>query len=205
MAAKREPELKLIWEEKDITFAPLTPGTWPDLEMLFSQRGVQNGCWCMYWREPRSEFSHNYGEGNKRLLHEITASGSIPGILAYHHGKPVGWCAVAPREEFSVLGRSPTLKPVDDKPVWSIICFFVSKLYRRGGLTRLLILAAIRYAAGQGARIVEAYPIDPDARSIEYERYTGLTTTFLKTGFKEIARRSDRRPVLRYSIPWSNG
>jgi GNAT superfamily N-acetyltransferase len=158
----------------------------------------------MYWREPRTEFSHNYGEGNKQALKKITDSGTVPGILAYNAGTPVGWCSVAPRQDFSVLGRSPTLKPVDDQPVWSIVCFFVSKSYRRSGLSQQLIQAAVQYAAAHGARIVEAYPIDPDAKSIEYERYTGQTTTFLKAGFIEVLRRSDRRPIMRYSIPEEN-
>ncbi len=187
--------------QNKFSFQPVTPETWPDLQTLFSEHGVQNGCWCMYWREPRTDFQKNYGAGNKRLLKKITNSGSVPGLLAYHKKEPVGWCSVAPREEFSVLGRSPTLKPVDEKPVWSIVCFFVSKAYRRGGLSHLLIRAAVQYAREQGARIIEAYPIDPNARSIEYERYTGLTTTFQKAGFKEVLRRSDRRPIMRYSIP----
>jgi GNAT superfamily N-acetyltransferase len=184
----------------EFTFAPVTIDKWPDLEALFSEHGVQNGCWCMYWRIPRAECQRNYGEGNKQALKRIVESGIVPGILAYHDKKPVGWCSVAPREDFPVLGRSPTLKPVDDKPVWSIVCFFVSKHYRRGGLTRLLIKAAIQYAFEQGASIIEAYPIDPRAKYIEYERYSGLTTTFAKAGFKEVLRRSDRKPIMRYYL-----
>ena len=183
-----------------LTFSPVTSANWHDLERLFSERGVQNGCWCMYWREPRHEFSHNYGEGNKKALKKITDSGAVPGILAYQDGVPVGWCSVAPRTEFGVLSRSPTLKPVDDQPVWSIVCFFVSKPVRHSGISQKLIQAAVVYAAEHGAKIVEAYPIEPEAKSIEYERYTGLTTTFQKAGFKEVLRRSDRRPIMRYYI-----
>jgi GNAT superfamily N-acetyltransferase len=183
-----------------LTFSPVTSANWHDLERLFSERGVQNGCWCMYWREPRHEFSHNYGEGNKKALKKITDSGAVPGILAYQDGVPVCWCSLAPRSEFGVLSRSPTLKPVDDQPVWSIVCFFVSKPVRHSGISQKLIQAAVVYAAEHGAKIVEAYPIEPEAKSIEYERYTGLTTTFQKAGFKEVLRRSDRRPIMRYYI-----
>jgi GNAT superfamily N-acetyltransferase len=194
--------MKIIASE--FTFKPVSSANWADLETLFSERGVQNGCWCMYWRIPRAEFTRNYGEGNKRALREITGSGVVPGILAYHLGKPAGWVSVAPRPDFSVLARSPTLKPVDDQPVWSIVCFFVSRSYRRGGLSRLLIQAAIQYARDHGAHILEAYPIDVNAKSIEYERYTGLTTTFAQAGFKEVIRRSDRRPIMRYIIEENN-
>jgi GNAT superfamily N-acetyltransferase len=186
--------------EKELTFEPVTSTNWLDLEALFSESGVQNGCWCMYWRTTRVDFQRNYGEDNRRLLKQSIIQGSVPGILAYHHGKPVGWCSVAPRPDFPVLGRSPTLKPVDDEPVWSIVCFFVARAYRREGLSRELIEAAVDYAGSKGAHIVEAYPIDPRAKSIEYERYTGLTTTFTKAGFKEVLRRSDRRPIMRFII-----
>jgi GNAT superfamily N-acetyltransferase len=192
-------------DETEIAFKPVSSANWTDLETLFSESGVQNGCWCMYWRIPRTEFQANYGKGNKQSLKKISQAGVVPGILAYHGTKPVGWCSVAPRTDFSVLGRSPTLKPVDEKPVWSIVCFYVSRPYRHGGMSRLLIQAAIQYAKENGARILEAYPIDPHAKSIEYERYTGLTTTFAKAGFKEVIRRSERRPVMRYIIDENNG
>jgi GNAT superfamily N-acetyltransferase len=188
------------FDEAELIFGPITPNKWEDLETLFSERGVQNGCWCMYWRIPRKEFQRNYGEGNKRFLEKLVESGNVPGILAYHKRKPVGWCSVAPREDFPVVGRSPTLKPIDDQPVWSIVCFFVSKPYRKSGLTHLLIKAAIDYAKEHGARIIEAYPIDVHAKYIEYERYLGLTTTYKKEGFKEVFRRSERRPIMRYYV-----
>lgn len=191
-------------EADGFTFSPATADHWKDLVTLFSERGVQKGCWCMYWRVPRKEFSHNYGKGNQQALKEIIDRGTIPGILAYHEGKAVGWCSVAPREDFGVLGRSPTLKPMDEEPAWSIVCFFVSKPFRGKRLSQRLIRAAVEYAREHGAKIVEAYPIDPEAKSIEYERYTGLTTTFLKAGFKEVARRSDRRPIMRYYIQEEN-
>jgi GNAT superfamily N-acetyltransferase len=185
---------------EELTCKPVTADLWLDLVALFSEHGIQNGCWCMYWRASRKECQHNYGEGNKQALHRIVQSGKIPGLLAYHHGRPVGWVSVAPREDFPVLGRSPTLKPVDDLPVWSIVCFFVSKPYRKSGMTRYLIDAALRFAGEHGARLVEAYPIDLHAKYIDYERYSGLTTTFEKAGFKTALRRSDRRPILRYDL-----
>jgi GNAT superfamily N-acetyltransferase len=186
--------------EGALTFKPVTPSQWADLVTLFSEHGVQNGCWCMYWRIPRKEFQCNYGEGNRQFLKKIVESGSVPGILAYHKRKPVGWCSIAPREDFPVVLRSRTLKPIDDQPVWSIVCFFVSEPYRKSGLSHLLIKAAIDYAKKHGAHIIEAYPVDVHAKSIEFERYVGLTTTYEKEGFKEVLRRSERKAIVRYYV-----
>jgi GNAT superfamily N-acetyltransferase len=137
--------------------------------------------------------------GNKMAFKSIVVSGKVPGILTYQDELPIGWCSIAPREEFSVLDRSPTLKRIDETPVWSIVCFFVSKAYRRQGLTGILIQAAIDHARGHGAKIIEAYPLRTEiTKLLPYERFMGIESTFEGAGFKVITRRSDRRPVMRY-------
>jgi GNAT superfamily N-acetyltransferase len=187
--------------KKELTFRPVTLDEWTDLQTLFSEAGVQNGCWCTYWRVKRSEYFRSYGEGNKKTMQRIIESGRVPGIQAYLSGLPIGWCSVAPREDFPVLDSSHTLKRIDNQAVWSIVCFFISKPYRTKGLTRVLIDAAIAYAKSNGAQIVEAYPIIPESMlDPHYERYTGVITTFEKAGFKEVVRRSERRPIMRYII-----
>jgi GNAT superfamily N-acetyltransferase len=187
--------------QDQLTFRPVTTDEWDDLQALFTEPGVQNGCWCMWWRITRSEFHKQYGEANRQALEEIIESGRVPGILAYLDDRPVGWCSVAPREEFPVLDRSPTLKRVDDEPVWSIVCFFVSRRHRRGGMTQALIEAAMRYAKENGARIIEAYPLIPEnIKDPRPQRFTGVISTFEKIGFKEVVRRSKIRPIVRYRL-----
>ncbi len=184
-----------------LAFRPLTAAEWPDFERLFEEHGPQNGCWCMYWRIKRADCQRQFGEGNKLAFKKIVEAGNIPGILAYQDGQPVGWCSIAPREEFSVLDRSPTLKRIDDQPVWAIVCFFISKPYRRRGLTGLLIQAAIQYAQERGAKIIEAYPLRTEiTKLLPYERFMGSEATFERAGFRVAARRSDRRPLMRYRI-----
>lgn len=185
-----------------LTHKPVTLAEWPDLQQLFAASGVQRGCWCMYWRLKRAEFSRSYGEANRRAMEGIIAAGRVPGILAYRDGQAIAWCSVAPRTEFPVLDRSPTLKRVDDQSVWSIVCFFIARPYRGQGLTHALVEAAVAYAGEQGARIVEAYPIVPEAvAEPRYELYTGVLSTFEKLGFQVVARRSARRPIMRCHIP----
>jgi GNAT superfamily N-acetyltransferase len=149
----------------------------------------------------RAEYSRNYGKGNREWMKSQVGAGKIPGILAYRDEEPVAWCSVAPREDFFTLDRSPTPKRIDDQPVWSIVCFFVSRPYRRQGMMRILIEAAIQYARENGAQAIEAYPITPEnVTDARYERYTGVIGSFQSAGFQEIARRSPRRPVMRYRI-----
>jgi GNAT superfamily N-acetyltransferase len=184
-----------------ITFHPLTPEHWSDFEKLFGPRGATAGCWCMYWRLTRSLFEEQQGELNRRNMKALVDSGIIPGILAYSDDEPVGWCSIAPREEFSTLGRSRILKPVDEQPVWSVVCFFISRAYRRKGLTVKLLKAAIEYAGSNGARIIEGYPVEPkEGRAPDVFVYTGLSSAFKQVGFIEVLRRSETRPIMRYYL-----
>jgi hypothetical protein len=184
-----------------LKFRTVTPSTWNDLERLFGPRGACCGCWCMYWRLPHSQYDAQQGEPNHLEMHALVDSGKIPGILAYRDDNPVGWCSIAPREEFSTLARSRILKPVDDQPVWSVVCFFVARAERHQGLTIELLKESVRFAASQGARIVEGYPVEPkEGKSPDTFVYTGLASAFLKAGFREVARRSATRPIMRYFI-----
>jgi GNAT superfamily N-acetyltransferase len=148
-----------------LAFHPLTPDRWVDFEALalFGPRGAIRGCWCMWWRIKRKEFEANKDAGNKAAMKAIVHSGHVPGLLAYDGRLPVGWVSVAPRADFPVLGRSPILKPVDDKPVWSIVCFFIHRDYKGQGLSHRLLDAAVRHASAHGATIIEGYPIAPKA------------------------------------------
>lgn len=186
-------------EEKHMDFHPLTQDRWEDFETLFGVHGAVGGCWCMWWRLKRSEFNTQKGEVNRESMRSIVSSGEVPGILAYMDGKVVGWCSVAAREYFPVLGRSRVLKPIDEQPVWSVVCFFIGKTYRHQGVSHQLLRAAVRYAKDQGAQIVEGYPVDPKSGSTaDLFAFTGTHSAFLKAGFVEVARRSETRPIMRY-------
>jgi len=185
----------------NLEFHPVTVKRWKDLESLFGERGTCGGCWCMWWRMVRSEFNKKKGLGNKKALKKVIDSGEIPGILAYDNSGPIGWCSVAPREKFSTLERSRILQRVDEKPVWSVVCFFVAKTLRRKGVTIALLKAALEYAKKRGAKIVEGYPVDPKkGKTPDVFAYTGLASAFRQAGFVEVLRRSETRPIMRYFI-----
>ena len=184
-----------------LDFFPLTSDRWDDFTRLFGERGACGGCWCMWMRLTRSVFEQQKGELNKNAIKEFVDSGNIPGLLAYQNDEPIGWISVAPREEFSVLQRSRILKPLDDKPVWSVACFFIDKKYRNQGLSVRLLQGAIEYVKQKGGEIVEGYPVEPKKdRMPAAFAWTGLASAFLAAGFSEKERRSETRPIMRYLI-----
>jgi GNAT superfamily N-acetyltransferase len=183
---------------------PVTPKRWHDLETLFGPRGACGGCWCMFWRLNRSDFEKQKGLKNKEALRKIVVSGRTPGLLAYACGKPIGWCALGPRESFPVLERSRILAPIDQQSVWAVVCFYVAKPFRRKGVTRELLRAAAEYAARRGAKVLEGYPVAPKKSTMpDVFAWTGFASAFEKTGFHEVARRSPTRPIMRCWIPGS--
>ncbi len=184
-----------------LEFHPATAEYWKDLEALFGERGAYGNCWCMWWRMKRSEFDKQLGREKKQALKDIVDTNQVPGILAFANGEPIAWCSVAPRETFASLERSQTLKRVDEEPVWSIVCFFVAKPYRRQGLMVMLLRAVIDYAKANGAKIVEGYPVEPrDNYLPDVSSFTGLVPAFKEVGFVEVLRRSEKRPIMRYFI-----
>lgn len=185
----RKPATKL-------TFAPATPDRWGDIETLFGPRGACAGCWCMWWRLARSEFQKNAGAGNKRAFKKLVDGGAVPGILAYDQGKPVGWCAVQPKEAYPSLARSRT-KTVDQRPAWAVTCFFIAKSHRKQGLSLALLKAAADHARASGAMLIEGYPIDTDQRAMDFSSFMGTAQVFARAGFAEAARPSANRPIMR--------
>jgi GNAT superfamily N-acetyltransferase len=183
-----------------LDFAPATPESWPDIEKLFGSRGACGGCWCMSWRLSRAEFNKHKGRGNRKSFQTIVKSGVKPGVLAYRDHEPVGWCAIAPREVYVALDRSRLFKPVDSQPAWSISCLFVRKVLRRQGVSSLLLQAAVRLATDCGATIVEGYPQAPGRILPDPFVWTGLEAAFRKANFDEVARRSKKRPIMRFLI-----
>jgi GNAT superfamily N-acetyltransferase len=130
-------------------------------------------------------------------LKRIVDVGEVPGLLAYADGQPVAWCSLAPRETFPALERSRTLKRVDDKPVWSIVCFFVARPLRRKGVMLKLLRAAVEYARAHGAKIVEGYPVESTEGLSGASGFTGVVSTFRQAGFVEVLRRSETQPIMR--------
>jgi len=185
---------------------PLTPGRWPDLEAVFEARGcsVARGCWCMAYRrrgaQPPPPPGVSRSRANRAALRALVDGETPPGLLGYLGDRPVGWIAIGPREAYARLERSPVMKPVDDRKVWSIVCFVVPAEHRGRGVATALLAGALAYARDRGATTVEAYPVDRIGRSKDDRLWFGTKSMFDAAGFEEVARRKPQRPVVRLDL-----
>ncbi len=181
-----------------IAVHPVTPERWPDMVELFERRGPRGGrrnvpaygCWCMYWRDR----SLGHGTPKKRAMGNLVRKGREPGLLAYEKGKPIGWIALAPREHYAVLLRSPQYRPRDEgggSSVWSVVCFAIDPDQRRHGLAAVLLDAAVAHAFVRGATSIEAYPHNSSRTD-----YMGYVELYRRAGFASM-RDANRRSVVR--------
>ncbi|HVP15242.1 MAG TPA: GNAT family N-acetyltransferase [Terriglobales bacterium] len=183
-----------------VTCKPLTPERWKDLERLFGPRGACAGCWCMWFRLAARDFAARKGAGNRRALKRLVDAGEPTGLLLYAGAEPVGWCALAPRAVYHRLENSRVLAPVDDRPAWSVPCFFIARGWRRRGLTSFLLEQAKREAARRGAELLEGYPTETRGAMADAFLYIGAASAFRNAGFREAARRSPIRPIMRCEL-----
>jgi GNAT superfamily N-acetyltransferase len=184
---------------------PLDKQRWKDLETLFNGRGGSQvrGCWCMYYRRSgRADkpADTTYAQFNKCALKALVDSGIAPGLIGYRDGKPIAWVSLGPREDYAKLARSSVMKPVDDKPVWSVVCFYTAKEVRGEHLAEAMLKGAIAYARSHGARLIEAYPVDKAARGSDDSMWFGAKSMYDRAGFVEVARRKPTRPVVRKTL-----
>ena len=184
---------------------PLDKQRWKDLETLFNGRGGSQvrGCWCMYYRRSgRAEkpADMTYAQFNKCALKALVDKGVTPGLIGYRDGKPIAWVSLGPREDYAKLARSSLMKPVDDKAVWSVVCFYTAKEARGEHLAEVMLKGAVDYARSRGVRLVEAYPVDKQQRDRDDSMWFGAKSMYDRAGFVEVARRKPTRAVVRKTL-----
>ena len=192
--------------EGEVEVLPLTSDRWPEFEALFGKQGACYGCWCTHFRLPPAVRRENDRQRNKDFIHMRIEAGPPPGLLAMAGGEAVGWMQVGPRAdvpEWNTARRvSAPLEPGEerDPAVWAISCFFIRNRARGKGLTHRLVAAGIAFARANGARMLEACPMDQSRDSRSIGLFVGSTRVFEKAGFSVAAARKPGRPLMRLQL-----
>ena len=180
----------------------LSKRTWSDFERLFKAHPAPGAypCWCMHnhrsgleKKTPRAIWiERNHRE--KRALVEQRRS---HGILVYSDGEPVGWCQYGLMKELPRLDNNPQYRKLaiaSDRRLWRVTCFVVHNKYRRHGVARTALKAALAAIQRQGGGLVEAYPI---RRWGAYAEYRGTVSMFKKEGFEIVAPLGESNVLMR--------
>lgn len=190
----------------DLRFEPVTAERWGDFETLFGPQGAFYNCWCVALRLPHAVRTKMEPAERKAHMHGRIAAGPPPGILCYVEGEPVAWVQVGPRHDVPQFNSPRTVsRPLEDgdahdSSIWAVSCFFLLPKLRGKGVSHRLLAGAVDYARSQGARLLEACPIDHVKQSKSVTLCIGSTAIFDAAGFETIARRKDGRPLMRLDL-----
>ncbi|HWS52131.1 MAG TPA: GNAT family N-acetyltransferase [Microbacterium sp.] len=178
-----------------ISIEPATGDRFDDAQHALTGGGDGASCQCQWWTMTAAQFQKATREEREALLRDEIDAGPPPALIAYVDGEAAGWVRVGPRTRQIRLARTKNYaghsdEPWDDDDVWAVSCFVVRKEFRGEGLNAKLLQAAIGYARAGGARVLEAYPVDPAAgrKKSSNELYHGVVSTFEQAGFSEVAR-----------------
>lgn len=201
-----QPGSAAATREEPVDIRPLTGATWPALAALFEEGGDPRWCYCQYFRVRGLDWSNSSGQDNRDRLQAMTTAGPPPGLVAFRGARAVGWVSLGPRTDFDRLNYAKLLAPVDERPVWSIVCFVVSRRDRGSGVATALLDGAIAYARDAGAERLEAYPVDTGgAKVAAANAYHGTLSMFEAAGFEVVDRRqwnrtTPVRPIVRLEL-----
>lgn len=190
----------------DAQVQPLTAEFWPALEDLFGPQGACYGCWCTYFRLPPARRRAGTRETNKAHLMNRVEAGPPPGLIAFQDGAPVGWMQIGPRADVPEWNNARRVsaplegEDLTDPASWAISCFFIRSKARGRGLSHRLVAAGIDFARGNGARVLDACPIDEAKQSKSVGLFVGSTRVFEAAGFRAVALRKPGRPLMRLEL-----
>jgi GNAT superfamily N-acetyltransferase len=187
-----------------ITIAEPTPERTADLVDLFGSDEVADRCWCMWFIVPVKAYHEAGHEGNQAALVGLMDTDPHPvGLIAYDENRPVGWCAVGPRDRFTRMLKAPTLRHRDkteDATTWLVPCFFIRGDARGRGVASALLEGAVDLARRRGANAIEGFPLAGDRRRSGPDLQVGVEPLFAACGFEPVHRPSDNRVIMRREL-----
>ena len=190
----------------EIAIHPLTSERWDDFVKLFGPRGAYGDCWCTYFRLPAKQHHGHSGAEKCALMHARVIEGPPPGLLGYRGEAPVAWMQIGPRADVPQWNSPRRLSaplpdaPADDPAVWAISCFFTLRGERGKGLSHTMVAKGVAHARANGARLVEACPMNRSKQSRSASLYVGSTAVFTKAGFRKVAEKRAGRPLMRLDL-----
>jgi GNAT superfamily N-acetyltransferase len=192
-----------------IRIVPANEAPWDDLQAVMGTRGEASTCQCQWFKIRDKDWAAvPVHERAARLRSEAgcgnPAARTTSGLVAYAGGEPAGWCAVEPRPAYVRLlyARVPWAGRDEDKTddtIWAVTCFVTRTGFRRRGVSRALVRAAVGFARDRGARAIEGYPlVNRPGQQFQWgEVYVGSRSIFADAGFSEVSRPTPRRVVMR--------
>ena len=180
----------------------LDESTWPAFAKLVEANGgVFGGCWCIAFHldptGPKGQCKP-YRDTKEKLVRE----GRAQAALVFDGDDALGWCQFGRAFELpNVKNRKNYEAGLEQLPDWRLPCFFVGKGYRKRGVAKIALRAALEEIARLGGGTVEAYPLDVEAvKTSSSFLHAGTVRMFLTEGFEQVRQIGKSQWVVRKTI-----
>ncbi|THG33254.1 GNAT family N-acetyltransferase [Naasia lichenicola] len=192
-----------------VRVVPVVDAPWDDVRTVFGTRGDPSSCWCQFFKVDAANWKAGDRTSFERSLCDQVdearaAKGAGPGLLAYSDDEPAGWVAIEPRAAYRRIVTKPAVADVDPSvgadDTWVVSCFVVRVGQRRKGIASTLLAGAVEHARANGARVIEAFPVEAGAGVTSAELYHGPLSVFEAAGFEVLARPRERRAFVRLTL-----
>lgn len=189
-----------------ITTEVATTARWDDVQRALTGGGDGASCQCIWPMLRNKDWNETTTPERVEMFRAEIDAGPPPGLIAYIDGEAAGWIRIGPRIRQRRLAHTRTIvaatqEPFDDDSVWAVSCFVVRREHRGKGLNRALLDAAVDYAKGAGARVVEGYPVDTGGTSQRSnELFHGTLSTFVAAGFEPRGELKAGRPLVALDV-----
>lgn len=142
-------------------------------------------CYCMHFhREDPHENGNNRWDKNRADLADRLGAGTTTAYLAYVDGKPAGWCNASVRSAYPTRSKGE-----QDDAVGVVSCFVIAPAYRRHGLSRRLLDAAMEGFTQMGLSKVQAHPRLESPHDAGF--FFGPLPLYLGAGFEIVEKREN--------------
>ncbi len=169
----------------NITIKPLSPALLDDYLNFFDNDAFADNpywascyCRCYHFDHEGCDWDKTTAKDNRNAVIKMIKNNEMSGYLAFDGNKPVGWLNANARNNYSVN----SYKTIDkSENIGSLICFLIAKDYRRQGIAKKLLNAAIDGFKQQGFEFAEGYPVK--GVKGDDKNYHGPMSLYLSAGF----------------------
>ena len=181
----------------EITIRRLTPELLGDYLAFFDGPAFADNpgwsdCYCLfpYTDGDDDAFEARPAAAKRVDISEAIRAGRAEGYLAYHGGRVVGWLNAEPRERYPQL----TELPADGARIGVTSCFTIDPAWRRRGLARRLLAAAMDGLREDGMTHLQAGP-ETEPRD-DAHRYRGTIELYESAGYESVAQLPGGRTLM---------